>query len=102
MSKREPSLHFHTLCHTSGGVRYCAQVQHDPSENLYRFAALYDSAHQRYLPIHQIESEYFRRIGSLSRFAIHSKWAARRRLKQYLKLWEDYPVERGMAGAKRH
>lgn len=94
MNNRALSLHFHTLCHTSRGVRYCAQVQHDPSENLYRFAALYDSAHQRYLPIHQIESEYFRRIGSLSRFAIHSKWAARRRLKQYLNSWREYQVER--------
>lgn len=92
MSKLERELRFHTLSLTSGGVRYSAQVQHDPSENVYHFVALYDSAHQRYLPLHQIESEYFRRIGSLSRFAIHSQWAARRRLKQYLNLWRELQV----------
>ncbi len=96
-----PSSSMHTLCCEYVGERYCAQVQHEMPENVYRFVAIWDVARQQYLPLHEIEGEYVRRIGSLSRFLILSKWAARRRFNQYLDIWAERQGKRLDRGGQK-
>lgn len=93
------ALSFHKLTHEYAGVQYGAVVRHDMPENVYRFVALRDMTHQRWVDLQNIESEYMRRVVSLCRFTIHSKWAARRRLKRYIGIWNElHNTEAGREG----
>lgn len=93
-----PWSSFHTLTIEHAGVRYVAIVRRDMPDKVYRFNALRDVTHERRLPLHEIESEYMRRAMSMQRFAIRSKWAARRRLKCYAKLWLEMESHASHAG----
>lgn len=84
-----PALSMHQLTFEYASVRYGAVVQHDTSENVYWFVSLRDITHHRSVNLLNIESDYMRRIGSLRRFTIHSKRAARRRLKRYIEIWNE-------------
>jgi len=70
------------------GVQYAATAQAD-LHGVYRIGDIWDRTHQEYLPIQEIESEYVRRRGSLEATILRSRWAARRRTRQYLRLWSE-------------
>lgn len=74
---------------THEGVRFGGLVERS-APTTYRFVHLYDHTHRRFLPLTTIEGDYVRQRGTYIGTAIHSKWAARRRLKQYILLWQEH------------
>jgi hypothetical protein len=86
------SLHSFRLEHN--GVKYGAMAQGD-SRGVYRVEHIWDQTHQQYLPIFEIEREYVRLRGSLEATIMRSRWAARRRAKQYILLWAELQKTEG-------
>jgi hypothetical protein len=80
---------FHTFQIEHNGAMYGAVVQRESSQPIYRIMYIRDLTRQHDLPVFDIEKEYVRREGSLMATTLRSRWAARRRARQYIRLWNE-------------
>jgi hypothetical protein len=87
----------HGLSIEHAGVRYGITVQRYALKSVYHFFRIWDPTHQRWLPIDDIEREYIRRQGSTPA-PIRSIRAARRRARQYLRVWTDLQAHDSATG----
>ena len=84
-----PRSRIHRLQLFQDGIAYGAVVQQDVPHRVYRFVSIWNQHHQYYLPLNDIEAAHVRRVGSLEATTLRSKRAARRRLRQYLRIWSE-------------
>lgn len=75
------------------GRKYGAAVVRYPNDDVCHISFVQDLENFDCLPIHEIEKEYAKEIKSAERMTIRSWWAARRRLKQYLRVWDKIQKE---------
>jgi hypothetical protein len=85
----------HGLSVEYNGVRYGFSVQRYTPLSVYHFVEIWDQTNQQWLPLDEIEREFARRQCAAPR-PIHSKRAARRRTRQYLRIWTD--LQHAVAG----
>jgi hypothetical protein len=71
-------------------ISYTAVIQRwHSNETTYDVVHVRDQTNQQWLPIFDLAKAHVRQRGTLVGMTLRSKWAARRRAKQYVRLWAE-------------